>query len=531
MNLQLTQLNLKRSILIAITAVFSSVLILVLYNPELAISDNQNLYSVINSCIALFSFLIAIFFYYNLKLNKKDSYKTIRYPIVAFVIIGIGSFLLAFTPHSLEMVMLFLFSIAICFPLVVKHNGTEERSKQISSVLFGVATLVLLGAFSMVLSSTVNEGVFFIGVPGAVIQFITGFVLIFSTFFWNKGITKDEVSDKLIAIVTLVMGLYSFFNFLAEIWSLAWWMLQTIKVLMFMSASGVMISFLFHLLMVSKREKEQVIGNRAAVVEENEVLKQQLFAVNSNYQKIDVLLSGINNSLYKHQEILENSNEHTYDEFALLQMQIGNSQSLIKGALSEVSKNKTSNDMFVSDNLRLLEAQFQKVGESFIELSGVNTIIHQVINLITEMEDQSNLLAINTAIEAIKAGELGKGMTVVADEIKVLAEMSKQATEQINGFFKNITQSSKKALQAAREGDAILEDVLSILQRKDSKDERHIETLNQIQDALGQILDAGQINHDRYIKMNDIVRSTNENMLGIKVDTERIHSLVNELKN
>lgn len=87
--------------------------------------------------------------------------------------------------------------------------------------------------------------------------------------------------------------------------------------------------------------------------------------------------------------------------------------------------------------------------------------IEQIISLITSISGQTNLLALNAAIEAARAGEHGRGFAVVADEVRKLAEQSSLAAEQVRSIVSEIQHDTAQAIDAMQEGtDALSEGMI-----------------------------------------------------------------------
>jgi len=104
-----------------------------------------------------------------------------------------------------------------------------------------------------------------------------------------------------------------------------------------------------------------------------------------------------------------------------------------------------------------IRQQMGAVAESILSLTAQSHMIGEIIATVDDLAAQSKLLAVNAAIEAAKAGEEGRGFSVVAQEVRSLAEQSRAATTQVRAILTDIQRATTAAVLAAEQGSKSVE--------------------------------------------------------------------------
>jgi len=142
------------------------------------------------------------------------------------------------------------------------------------------------------------------------------------------------------------------------------------------------------------------------------------------------------------------------------------------------------------DGMRAISENMENTARVITGLGKRSQEIGRILEVIEEIADQTNLLALNAAIEAARAGEAGRGFAVVADEVRKLAERSVEAAKEIGEVVGKVQQETTDAVDVARSGAAEAKQGIALADKAGAALRNIIESVSRSSDLMGQIADA-----------------------------------------
>ena len=282
-------------------------------------------------------------------------------------------------------------------------------------------------------------------------------------------------------------------------------------------------------------------------------------SVNDMSEGLSVVVSGVVNTTTDVNEKVANLNS-AVSNIADSNQSINTQTSSLSAATEEISSNissisettdslsNQSKDTYESakngaitmaealNNLSKTTEYVNKTGDQLNELGKLSKDIDGVISMINDLAEQTNLLALNAAIEAARAGEAGRGFSVVADEVRALAEKTVDATSKITDIVGTIQTSTNSAIATMKTGQ---ENLLAIEESGEKAEQvmREIESLaktgaesaNHMAQSILEVSKTAVLMNQDMDKIAHQLQVDTDSISTISDNTDQIYSLVEHL--
>ena len=188
--------------------------------------------------------------------------------------------------------------------------------------------------------------------------------------------------------------------------------------------------------------------------------------------------------------------------------------------IADEARNKVSegHDLVAktSERIRNLAQELQVTSEAVTALAGETESIKAFLDAIRDIAEQTNLLALNAAIEAARAGEQGRGFAVVADEVRNLAVRTQESTEEINNIITRLSAEADAAVQTMSKGNESADDCMEHAAQADT-------SLSAIQENIDAICSAAE-------SSSTAIRQQTDTVLEIEKGLRRLSEVASDVR-
>jgi methyl-accepting chemotaxis protein len=241
------------------------------------------------------------------------------------------------------------------------------------------------------------------------------------------------------------------------------------------------------------------IGNVAAAT------SQQGTAVSSSAADIRVMSEDIRG--FEDSASASSDSAHRVEDIAV------KGKTAIAGAVTQMNQ--------ITDSVTELAAVIEKLAERSMEIG-------QISDTISNIADQTNLLALNAAIEAARAGEAGRGFSVVAEEVRKLAEESGQAAQQIAALIASIQTDTTQAVDRMKNGTEDVQSGKEVVNKAGVAFETITSAVKELTSNSEAILSAARRSAKKAAELVAVMDGINESGREVAVETESVSAATEE---
>jgi methyl-accepting chemotaxis protein len=338
----------------------------------------------------------------------------------------------------------------------------------VSAIIIGIVSFTFKQSLPLMLADgSFTSGAFIINIAGGFL-FFAGAVYFLVRYYKNKNI-----ESILFAFFCLLNGSAGLIFWFSQPWDSEWWLWHVLRTMAYIILLGY-VFIIFWKTEVELRDTKDKLEVKAELEKTNleleceisgrkrteENLKKAILEVQ---ESVSTISSAVSQILVPTTELASISAETSVSVTETTAAVEEVKQTALLSA--EKSKNVSDNSQKAAlvaeqgnaavtetmEGMNHIKILMETVAESIMKLSEQTLTIGKIITVVNDLAQQSNLLSVNAAIEASKAGEQGKGFSVVAHEIKSLAEQSKQATEQVRTILEDIQKATSASVLATEQ--------------------------------------------------------------------------------